>query len=61
MELNKHQPNKHQQKNIIGTYPELCLFELDGHEQKQKPFFCDNPKPAMLEIVKTLTSDLIGM
>ena len=45
----------------MGTYPQLGLLELDGHEQKQKPFFCDNWKSAMLEIAKPLTSDLIEM
>ena len=50
-----------QKYRIIGTYLQLGLLELDGHEQKQKPFFCDNWKPAMLEIGKPLTSDLIGM
>ena len=50
-----------QKYRIIGTYLQLGLLELDGHEQKQKPFFCENWKTAMLEIAKPLTSDLIGM
>ena len=46
---------------IIGTNPRLGLLELDGHEQKQKPLFYNNWKPAMVEIAKPFPSDLIGM